>query len=75
MIIITTVLRNMFSLPVECIVITLCTLGRHMSFDFFFFINIHKEMKVLTGMLYVSFCNQNYDFKYYIENFSRDPIH
>jgi len=53
MIIITTVLRNMSSVPVECIVNTLCTIGT-LSFDFAF-INMYNEIKVLTGMLYVSF--------------------
>ena len=73
MIIITTVLRKMSFIPVECIVNTLCTTGT-LSFDFAF-INMYNEIKVMTGMLYVSFCNPNYVFKYYIEKFGRDQIH
>ena len=47
MMLIITVLKNMFFLPVECS--DYFMYHRHMSFDFAF-INIHNEMKVLTGM-------------------------
>jgi len=49
MIIITTVLRNMCSVPAACIVNTLCTIGT-LSFDFAF-INMYDEIMVLIEML------------------------